>query len=583
MDYLMDSSTELRHSAINDFYRARSQATLKELMAHITGKSIELLSYEDVRQKLRAQGGGERTLKEIPLAAIVGSVGRYADFTRDFLPLRDSDRDRWIQVQLATHGMTGLPPIDVYQIGEAYFVIDGNHRVSVARQLGAKHIQAYVTEVYSRVEFAPDIQPDELIIKSEMVNFLENTRLDELRPEMDFTVTTPGKYPLLEEHIHLHRYILGINQPQEPPFNEAVMDWADNIYLPVIESISKSGLLRYFPGRTETDLYLWISKYQQELESHLGFSVRAETALGNLSTTLDKEEAGILRRLRTKLRQLIIPKRFVAGPQAGQWRTEILAVRPIEYLFPEILVPIDGKETGWYALEQAAVIAQREKANLEGLHVVPWEEDLENPDVMGVQEEFTRRCEQVGIHGRLVVATGDITDEICRRAVWTDLVVTTMLHPPGPQPFDRLDSGFQKLIQRCPRPVLATPRQTSQLNRALLAYDGSPKADEGLYLSAYLAEQWKIPLSVVTVFKNGKIKPETLLKARVYLEESGIEAQYHAMEGEIVENILQIVASDKIDLIVTGGYGLSPVIQVVLGSTVDRLLRETSIPVLICR
>lgn len=579
----MDTSTELRHSAITDFYRARSQATLKELLAHITGRSIELLSYEDVRQKLRAKGSGERTLKEIPLTAIVGSVGRYTDFTRDFLPLRDSDRDRWIQVQLATHGMTGLPPIDVYQISEAYFVIDGNHRVSVARQLGAKYIQAYVTEVYSRVEFSPDTQPDELINKSEMVNFLENTRLDELRPEMDFTVTTPGKYPLLEEHIQLHRYIMGIDQPQEPPFSQAVEDWADNIYLPVVESIRISGLLRYFPGRTETDLYLWISKYQQELENLLGFSVRPDTALGNLSTSLDTEEAGIIRRLRTKLRQLIIPKRFIAGPQAGQWRTEILAVRPIEYLFPEILVPIDGKETGWFALEQAAVIAQRENANLEGLHVVSWEEDRGNSDVLAVQEEFARRCEKMGIHGRLVVAAGDITDEICRRAVWTDLVVTTLLHPPGPQPFDRLDSGFQELVQRCPRPVLATPRQTSQLNRALLAYDGSAKADEGLYLSAYLAEQWNIPLSVVTVFKNGRIKPETLLKARMYLEESGVEARYYAMQGEIVKNILQIVESDQIDLIVTGGYGLSPMIQVVLGSTVDQLLRETTIPVLICR
>ncbi len=579
----MDTTTEMRHSAINDFYRARGQATLRELIAHLTGKSIELLSYEDVRQKLRAEGVSERTLKEIPLNAIVGSVGRYSDFTRDFLPLRDSDRERWIRVQLAAHGMTGLPPIDVYQIGEAYFVIDGNHRVSVARQLGAKFIQAFVTEVYSRVEFTPDTQPDQLIIKSEYVGFLEKTRLDVLRPELDFTVTTPGKFPLLEEHIQLHRYIMGIDQPQEPPFDEAVTDWADNVYIPVVESIRKSGLLRYFPGRTETDLYIWISKYQQELENHLGFSVRPDTALGNLSTTFDTEDAGIIKRLRTKLRQLIIPKRFVAGPQAGQWRTEILAVRPIEYLFPEILVPIDGKETSWFALEQAAVIAQREDANLEGLHVVPWEEDQEKPDVMAIQEEFAWRCKQLGIRGRLVVAAGDITDEICRRAVWTDLVVTTLLHPPGPQPFDRLDSGFQKLIQRCPRPVMTTPRQSSPMNRALLAYDGSPKSDEGLYLSAYLAEKWKIPLSVVTVFKNGRIKPETLLKAKLYLEDMGIEARYHAMKGEIVENILRVVETDKIDLIVTGGYGFSPVIQVVLGSTVDRLLRETSIPVLICR
>jgi hypothetical protein len=77
----------------------------------------------------------------------VGSVGRYDDFTRSFLPRRDSDAGRWARVKAATLDLTGLPPIEVYQIGQAYFVLDGNHRVSVARQLGAPTIQAYVTEV----------------------------------------------------------------------------------------------------------------------------------------------------------------------------------------------------------------------------------------------------------------------------------------------------------------------------------------------------------------------------------------------------------------------------------------------------
>src|SRR3990170_6985301 len=132
-------------TAVRDFQRARQQAALEAIMARLTGRSVDLLPYDEVRQKLRAREAGLRELKDIPIEAIVGSVGRYLDFTRSFLPKHDSDGDRWTRVYVAVDGQSGLPPIEVYQLSEAYFVRDGHHRVSVARQLGAEHVQAYVT------------------------------------------------------------------------------------------------------------------------------------------------------------------------------------------------------------------------------------------------------------------------------------------------------------------------------------------------------------------------------------------------------------------------------------------------------
>ncbi len=166
--------------AVQDFREARRQAVREQLMAHLTGKAADLLSYDEVREKLKARGSKPLGLKDIPLDAIVGSVGRYADFTRSFLPKVDSDRERWARVQVANADLTGLPPIEAYQIGEAYFVRDGNHRVSVARQLGAPTIQAYVTEIETRVPLTADVQPDDLILKAEYADFLEKTRLDEI-------------------------------------------------------------------------------------------------------------------------------------------------------------------------------------------------------------------------------------------------------------------------------------------------------------------------------------------------------------------------------------------------------------------
>ena len=157
---------------------------------------------------------------------------------------------------MATTRLTGLPPIEVYNIGDAYFVKDGNHRVSVARQLGNETIQAYVTEVRTRVPMTADLTPDDLILKAEYADFLEQTHLDELRPDADLNVTIPGQYPKLLEHIAVHQYYRGLDLDREVSYLEAVAHWYDTVYLPIIELISERGIMRSFPDRTETDLYL---------------------------------------------------------------------------------------------------------------------------------------------------------------------------------------------------------------------------------------------------------------------------------------------------------------------------------------
>lgn len=261
MNAVMTDPSSLSISfAIEDFHRARRRAALEEILAKLTGKSTDLLSFEDMRQKLKAKVGPARELKEIPLDAIVGSADRYTDFTRSFLPRQDFDRDRWARVMAAVTNLTGLPPIEVYQIGEVYFVLDGHHRVSVARQVGATHIQAYVTKLHPRVPLSPEDQLDDLVVKTEYADFLERTHLDELRPDADLRVTAAGKYRLLEEHIEVHRYFMGLEQKREIPYTEAVGHWYDEVYLPVAQAIRERGILRDFPGRTETDLYLRVHK-----------------------------------------------------------------------------------------------------------------------------------------------------------------------------------------------------------------------------------------------------------------------------------------------------------------------------------
>src|SRR3989304_2096465 len=177
---------------------------------------------------------------------MVGCGGRYEDFTRQCLPRGENQLGRWARVRMG-FDYSGLPPITVYQIGDVYFVLDGHHRVSVANQLGAKHIEAYVTEIPTRVKVKPDLEPLDLILKMEEARFLEETRMDELHPDLDLRVTLPGRYDELRDHISVHRYFMGREEKREVPYEEAVEHWVSGGYSPAGATIRRLDLLRDFP------------------------------------------------------------------------------------------------------------------------------------------------------------------------------------------------------------------------------------------------------------------------------------------------------------------------------------------------
>lgn len=268
--------------AVNEFQQARKRAVLQNAISRFLKKPDKLLSFEDVSRKLNLTGPWRRYLDNIPLDSIIGSVGRYVDFNRQFLPLRDDDQERWARVRVAIEER-GLPPIEVYKIGETYFVLDGNHRVSVAHQLGSSYIEAFVNEFKTKVPLSPKDDEVDVLLKAELTELLEETGLNIIRPEIDFRLTIRGRYREIYEHICVHRYYMGIEQKRDITKQEAVASWVDNVYLPVIEVIREAEILDDFPGRTEADLYLWLKRHQAELLDHWGKDVDAITAAHDLS------------------------------------------------------------------------------------------------------------------------------------------------------------------------------------------------------------------------------------------------------------------------------------------------------------
>jgi len=577
----MSQYLESYNAAINEFHRARNQAQLRVLLARLKGEPTDLLDFEDVRKRLRAQGMIERGIKQIPLDSIVGSLGRYHDFTRDFLPKQDHIKDRWARVRLAFTGLNGIPPIEVYQIGEVYFVKDGNHRVSVARQLGATHIQAYVTEVKTRIPLTPDINPETLIIKEEYIEFLEKTRLDLRYPELDLSVSIPGQYRILLEHIEVHRYFMGIEQKRDITLEEAAADWYESYYLPVVKRIIELGILRSYPNRTPTDLYLFLAEHRAELEKRLGWELRTEKAILALMDRAQSKFTNRLQVLLDRLENRILGGKFSGGPPPGEWRYRTVAVTSPTALIQDILVPIDGSEGGWLAVQQARIVAERENASLRAIHVLEYH--LAERETIYLQKAFENLLNDSTIPHDLVIVKGNIADTICDRSRFIDLVVMNVRYPPGPLPLNRLVSGFRELVQRCPRPLLATPQVVSPLTKGLLAFDGSPKAQEALYLSVYLAQKWSISLTVLSVDEKSSQAQKHLNIARKHLSYRKITAEYvHRCEA-VSEAILSTASQFACDFIIVGGYGYAPLVQVLRGSVVDELLRQTSIPLLICR
>jgi nucleotide-binding universal stress UspA family protein len=578
----MAKSPTITSVAKEDFRQARRQVALQQVYNRMIGKETSaLLSFHDVRRALRVKNQIDRGLQTIPLDAIVGSVGRYTDFTRSFLPLKDNMEERWAKVYAVVSQSADWPPIQVYQIGEVYFILDGNHRVSVARRLKRKTIQAYVTEVITKLPLPADAKPDELICKARYAEFLDRTELDKLRPGIDLSVTAPGAYRILDEHINIHHYYMALEQSHDTPFTEAAASWYDNVYMPTIQIIREKGLVRGFPDRTKTDLYIWLARYQAELEKSLGWNISTQAAADELAHTHSEKEG--LVRVGKRLIDVFVPDELPTEPDRGERQYRPLAQRYRDKMFDYVLIPVGGDTQIWTGLEQAIVIAQRENSQLRGMHIVPDEAALASSNAEAVQAEFDRRCEDAGVNGRLILKTGPIAQTIIDRARWNDLVVMNLAHPPGSSIVARLGSGFRLVIKRSTRPILAVPPgAVSQFDKMLVAYDGRSKSKKALVMAASLVKRWQAQLVIVTAYEKNAPDPRIVDDAHHYLEQRKIEANFVIESEKAVDAIMETAVSHNCNLIVMGGYGTQSVVEVMYGSPTNAVLRLTPVPVLIC-
>lgn len=286
------TTSQERVVAVEKYKRSRTSAQISDLLGLVTGEKTDLVSYDEVAKRLHARQQVEMGIQVVALDLIVGSVGRYRDFTRTFLPRAGANPERWARLDAAMNSLEGFPPIELFKMGEVYFVRDGNHRVSVARANELTHIEAYVTEVKTAFPLtAGDFERDEWLIKAEAADFAEKTNLDQLRPANNVRFTEPGRYELLMQHIEVHKYLRDLELARqghhcEISWEEAILSWYDTVYQPVVEEIQQSKLLDHFPERTEADLYLWIVHHRERLATTYGLApLDPKTAVSTFAET----------------------------------------------------------------------------------------------------------------------------------------------------------------------------------------------------------------------------------------------------------------------------------------------------------
>jgi hypothetical protein len=220
-----------------------------------------ILPFEEVVDALGYAGERSRGLQAIDLDSIVGTVDRGKDFDRRFRPTSARVRSRWERIANAQRRGASMPPITVYRVGELHFVRDGHHRVSVARALGRDRIDAFVTEVRTKVEADRSIRFADLVLKSHERLFRERVPLPERAAER-VKVTDAHDYARLAEGVEAWGFRAMQLHGRFMDRCEVAMLWFEEEYVPVITMLRETDLL----GRhTETDAYLRIAAQRYEL------------------------------------------------------------------------------------------------------------------------------------------------------------------------------------------------------------------------------------------------------------------------------------------------------------------------------
>jgi hypothetical protein len=251
--------------AQDDFTRARRSQLLGELGRRLRREPDDvalILPFDEVVDALGVVGEVELGLQAIALDSIVGTVDRTRDFDRGFRPTSPRVRGRWQRIAEAQRRGESFPPISVYRVGDLHFVRDGHHRVSVAKSLGRRDIDAHVTQVRTRVGTGDELRLADLPLKSHERLFAERVPL---APDRRARVrpSDPWEYGRLAEGVEAWGFRVMQERREYMDRDEVARLWYEEDFVPVVATLREGGFVR--PSETEADAYMRVVATRYEL------------------------------------------------------------------------------------------------------------------------------------------------------------------------------------------------------------------------------------------------------------------------------------------------------------------------------
>lgn len=279
-------------------------------------------------------------------------------------------------------------------------------------------------------------------------------------------------------------------------------------------------------------------------------------------------------------------------------------------MFDHILVPVDGSEFGWAALDEALEIARDAGATIHALYIIE-KRLLEGPWVIGISErsaegdegqttkaaiqqrlqehgrqvleEAKSRCEAQGIPCETEMAEGRVSHIILERAKNVQLLAMGRRGLGARWGGLLLGSTFEALVRHAPVPVLSVGKEARPLRRLLVAYSGTRRSDEALDIAIWLAQAGNREVILLTVEEEHENRAEAFNRARERLQEAGIRFHSFLRVGHVPQVILDTADEEGVDLILMGAYGRGELVDRLFGCTVDEVMRKTTLPLLVCR
>ncbi|KAF0968703.1 MULTISPECIES: chromosome partitioning protein ParB [Gordonia] len=243
----------------NDFARLRRQAERARLAQWFMRQPADvntILPFDEVVAALGATGKTVLGLQVVEVSSIVGSFDRTKDFDRYFRPTSSRLRERWQRIAAAQRRGESVPPVQLYRVGSMHFVIDGHHRVSIAIARNLTTIDAYVTEIHTRISPEGINAPSDLILKDHRRLFLSRVPLEGAQAEA-ITLTDPFDYAELAENVEAWGFRLSQEIAEFLSRTEVARRWFGEEFLPVVRMARRAGIRDDLTS--DAELYMWVA------------------------------------------------------------------------------------------------------------------------------------------------------------------------------------------------------------------------------------------------------------------------------------------------------------------------------------